>query len=103
MKVLRTPDSRFHDLPDFPFAPHYREIRDADGTMLRVCAIESAAISAAARPRPGSRRWCGESSSSSSRINEGKQLNRFWAHLERVIVASVALHFNRFFLTFVDD
>jgi len=40
MKVLRTPDSRFHDLPDFPFTPHYREIRDPDGTMLRICTID---------------------------------------------------------------
>lgn len=40
MKVLRTPDSRFRDLPDFPFAPHYLEVRDADGTTLRLCAID---------------------------------------------------------------
>jgi haloalkane dehalogenase len=40
MDVLRTPDSRFRDLPDFPFAPHYREIRDADGTALRIAAID---------------------------------------------------------------
>jgi len=40
MKVLRTPDSRFNDLPDFPFAPHYHEIHDADGTMLRLCTID---------------------------------------------------------------
>ncbi len=40
MKILRTPESRFADLPDFPFAPHYCEIRDADGTALRVCAID---------------------------------------------------------------
>ena len=26
MKALRTPDTRFADLPDFPFAPHYIEI-----------------------------------------------------------------------------
>jgi hypothetical protein len=25
MDVLRTPDARFAGLPDFPFAPHYRE------------------------------------------------------------------------------
>lgn len=40
MDVLRTPDSRFRDLPDFPFAPHYREVRDADGTALRVAAVD---------------------------------------------------------------
>ena len=26
MKVLRTPDERFADLPDYPFAPHYQEL-----------------------------------------------------------------------------
>ena len=26
--VLRTPDERFENLPDFPFEPHYREIND---------------------------------------------------------------------------
>ena len=26
MKVLRTPDSRFVDLPDYPFTPHYAEV-----------------------------------------------------------------------------
>lgn len=37
MKVLRTPDSAFADIDDFPFAPHYLEITDPDdGTKLRV-------------------------------------------------------------------
>ena len=36
MKILRTPDARFADLPDFPFAPHYCDIKDADGTALRI-------------------------------------------------------------------
>ena len=31
MKALRTPDDRFADLPDFPFAPHYVEVDDGDG------------------------------------------------------------------------
>jgi len=26
MKVLRTPDARFADLPDYPFAPHYHQV-----------------------------------------------------------------------------
>ncbi len=26
MKVLRTPDERFENLPDFPFEPHYVDI-----------------------------------------------------------------------------
>jgi haloalkane dehalogenase len=36
MKVLRTPDERFRDLPGYPFAPHYVEL--ADG--LRVHAVD---------------------------------------------------------------
>ena len=36
MKVLRTPDERFADLPDFPFAPHYATVVDGDGAALRL-------------------------------------------------------------------
>ncbi|HEV7526535.1 MAG TPA: haloalkane dehalogenase [Acidimicrobiia bacterium] len=36
MKSLRTPDDRFVDLPDFPFAPHYVEVDDTDGGTLRI-------------------------------------------------------------------
>lgn len=36
MKILRTPDERFANLPDFPFTPHYCEVKDADGTALRI-------------------------------------------------------------------
>lgn len=36
MKVLRTPDERFEGLADWPFAPRYLEITDADGTALRI-------------------------------------------------------------------
>ena len=37
MKVLRTPDAAFDAISDFPYAPHYAEIVDAqDGTGLRV-------------------------------------------------------------------
>ena len=32
MKALRTPDDRFVGLPDFPFAPHYVEVDDGEGT-----------------------------------------------------------------------
>ena len=31
MKVLRTPDERFGDLPDFPFEPRYTDVPDGDG------------------------------------------------------------------------
>lgn len=36
VNVLRTPDERFADLPDFPFAPHYVEVADGAGGSLRV-------------------------------------------------------------------
>ena len=36
MKVLRTPDERFKNLPGFPFKPHYAEIPDGEGGNLRV-------------------------------------------------------------------
>lgn len=36
MKVLRTPDERFAALDGYPFAPHFRTVRDADGTDLRI-------------------------------------------------------------------
>lgn len=36
MDVLRTPDQRFEGLPDWPYAPRYHEVTDADGTRLRI-------------------------------------------------------------------
>jgi haloalkane dehalogenase len=36
VETYRTPDERFVDLPDHPFAPHYDEIDDLDGGSLRV-------------------------------------------------------------------
>ena len=36
MQVLRTPDECFAKLADWPFAPHYAQITDPDGTALRV-------------------------------------------------------------------
>src|SRR3954469_10521017 len=36
MEALRTPDDRFADLPDFPFAPHYVEVADGEGVRLRI-------------------------------------------------------------------
>lgn len=36
MKVLRTPDQRFENLPEYPFAPHYTTIETRDGTPLRI-------------------------------------------------------------------
>jgi haloalkane dehalogenase len=36
MKVLRTPDERFTDLPGFPFSPRYTDVPDGEGGTLRV-------------------------------------------------------------------
>jgi haloalkane dehalogenase len=36
MKTLRTPDERFGGLPGYPFAPHYFDVPDADGGLLRI-------------------------------------------------------------------
>jgi len=36
LKILRTPDARFANLPDFPFTPHYCEVKDSDGTAIRI-------------------------------------------------------------------
>jgi haloalkane dehalogenase len=40
MKVLRTPDEQFANLPEFPFAPHYASVTAADGTELRVHSLD---------------------------------------------------------------
>ena len=40
MQTLRTPDDRFDDVPDFPYAPRYCEISDAEGGELRVAWVE---------------------------------------------------------------
>ncbi len=36
MKTVRTPEDRFADLPDYPFAPNYSEVPDGEGGALRV-------------------------------------------------------------------
>ncbi|HWT49159.1 MAG TPA: haloalkane dehalogenase [Mycobacterium sp.] len=40
MQILRTPDDRFDDVPDFPYAPRYCEISDGEGGALRVAWVE---------------------------------------------------------------
>lgn len=40
MKVLRTPDSRFEGLADYPYRPNYSEIAASDGTALRMHHID---------------------------------------------------------------
>ncbi len=36
MKILRTPDERFLNLPGYPFEPHYAEVPDGEGDSLRI-------------------------------------------------------------------
>jgi len=36
VRVLRTPDDRFTELPDFAYEPHYAEVPDPDGGTLRM-------------------------------------------------------------------
>ena len=40
MKILRTPDSCFEDLTDYPFKPHYTTIKTHDGQDLRIHHID---------------------------------------------------------------
>lgn len=40
MKILRTPDSCFADLKDYPFTPNYSTIKTADGSDLRIHHID---------------------------------------------------------------
>lgn len=37
--VLRTPDERFEDLPDWPYAPHYAEVGEGEGK-LRIAYVD---------------------------------------------------------------
>ena len=41
MKILRTPDERFADLPDFPYEPHYTDIADGEGGTLRIHHVDA--------------------------------------------------------------
>ena len=36
MKSIRTPESRFENLKDYPFEPHYTEVDAGDGSALRM-------------------------------------------------------------------
>ncbi len=46
MKVLRTPDERFENLPDFPFRPNYVNVPDGEGGSLRVHYVDEGPSSA---------------------------------------------------------
>jgi haloalkane dehalogenase len=40
MDLLRTPDDRFENLPDFDLEPHYAEVPDGEGGTLRMAYVE---------------------------------------------------------------
>ncbi|MBN1094408.1 haloalkane dehalogenase [Blastococcus sp. TML/M2B] len=40
METLRTPEERFTDLPEFPYAPRYVEVDDGEGGRLRVAVVD---------------------------------------------------------------
>jgi haloalkane dehalogenase len=41
VRLLRTPDDRFTDLPDFPFEPRYADLEDPHGGVIRVGYVEA--------------------------------------------------------------
>ncbi len=43
MKLLRTPEHRFENLPDYPFAPHYAAVDGGEGTPLRLHYVDEGA------------------------------------------------------------
>jgi haloalkane dehalogenase len=43
VKVLRTPDARFENLPGWPFAPHYTDVPDGEGGTLRIHHVDEGA------------------------------------------------------------
>ena len=46
MQFLRTPDDRFANLPDWPYAPHYTNVPDGEGGSLRMAYVDAAPIGA---------------------------------------------------------
>ncbi|MFV8161804.1 haloalkane dehalogenase [Mycobacterium sp. 134] len=41
MQILRTPDARFGELPEFPYSPEYSDVDDGDGGRLRVAWVQA--------------------------------------------------------------
>ena len=44
MKILRTPDERFEKIIDFPYKPHYTDIKTNDGSDLRIHHIDELSL-----------------------------------------------------------
>ena len=47
MNILQTPDARFADLADWPYAPRYATVVDADGTPLRLHYVDEGPVDGA--------------------------------------------------------
>ena len=56
MKILRTPDECFADLPDWPWQPRYTTIDAGDGTPLRMACVDEGPRDADRVPRQAPRR-----------------------------------------------
>jgi haloalkane dehalogenase len=46
MELVRTPDDRFANLPDFPYEPHYADVPSHDGGTLRMAWVEDGPVDA---------------------------------------------------------
>ena len=46
MKILRTPDECFENLPDYDYEPHYTTIKDDDGTEIRIHYLDEGPLDA---------------------------------------------------------
>ena len=46
MKIMRTPDERFENLPGYDFSPHYTTVNDDDGTEIRIHHVDEGERSA---------------------------------------------------------
>ena len=51
MKILRTPDKSFDVITDFPYEPHYTNIKTKDGSELRIHHIDDCLLYTSPSPR----------------------------------------------------
>lgn len=57
MDIVRTPESRFENLADFPFVPNYAEVDDGQGGSLRVHYVDEGQGDADPVTRGGEQRF----------------------------------------------